>query len=284
LTEEEVWIVMNKKTNSLLVRSVIRACDVLKCLQSNNFGNDDIARRTKINKVTVHRIIKTLKHTGFVSQDPINEKYHLGLSFLQLARQEYFSHQLLELAAHQVMVQLCDLTGESVHVAVMSELQKKHVLEVRSKHPIQFVEEKLNYQPLQKGAAGEVLLAQLDDKEIALYVKSIALNGDSSVQDKKGLIKEINKVREAGYANTTGEVVQGVTAIAVPIRNYILPAALYIAGPDTRFGSKMQDFLVEILKSRDLIEEILDFSVENDTGGKTVKEKVNAKKGNPLES
>jgi IclR family KDG regulon transcriptional repressor len=248
-----------KENNSLLVRSVIRACQVLKCLQSNNFGNDDIARKTKINKVTVHRILKTLRYAGFVDQDPVTEKYHLSLSFVQLARQEYISHQLLGLAAHQVMLRLSEMTGENVLVAVMSELQKKHVLEVRSKNPIQFIEDKNTYQPLHKGAAGEVLLAQLDEKELALYAKSISLINDTTALEKKRLINEIKKIREVGYAISTGEVVQGVTAIAVPIRNYVLPATLYIAGPETRFGPNIQVFIEKIIKSRDQIEEILAF-------------------------
>jgi DNA-binding IclR family transcriptional regulator len=254
---------MEKERNSLLVRSVIRACDILKCLQNEKIGNDDIARKTKINKVTVHRLLKTLRHAGFVSQEPATEKYLLGLSFIQLARQENITHQLLGLAAHEVMLRLSEKTGESVLVAVMSEMQKKHILEVRSKNPIQFIEEKNSLQPLEKGAAGEVLLSQLNDQEIDVYLKSMALTGDSAIQDTKKLINQIKKVREAGYATSTGKVVHGVTAIAVPIRNYVSPAALYIAGPDSRMEPKIQDFIKEIIKSRDLIEEILDVSSKN---------------------
>ena len=97
-------------------------------------------------------------------------------------------------------------------------------------------------------------------------MKSLALIGKGPVQDQNKLINEIRKIRETGYATSTGEVVQGVTAIAVPLRNYVLPATLYIAGPDTRIGPKMQDFIAKTIKARDLIEEILYSTVKNNSG------------------
>jgi IclR family KDG regulon transcriptional repressor len=248
-----------KAKKSVLIRSVIRACDIMKCLSAATIGNDEIAKRTKLNKVTAHRLLKTLKYSGFVAQDYMTQEYFLGQEIIKLARQYFFGHRRLNIAAYQEMLQLRNLTGETVVIAIMSGMEKMSVLQVGSENPVRYSETAGFRSPLHMGAGGKILLAQFDNSDIELYFHSgnTMTKNRNTPSNLKKILEEIRTIRVEGYCTSSGEVIPSVAAIAVPIRNYIVPACLFIAGPEDRWKPKMRNFIKYTTKARDRIEKRL---------------------------
>jgi len=69
------------------IQSVERAIAVLKLFGESepDLGVTELARRLKLHKSTVSRLLSTLEAGGFVQQDPRNGRYRLGLQLATLA-------------------------------------------------------------------------------------------------------------------------------------------------------------------------------------------------------
>jgi len=73
--------------------------------------------------------------------------------------------------------------------------------------------------PLFAGAVGKVFLASMADEEAAKIIKSKGLPRftENSIVDMHSYLKEIEQVREKGYAVDDEEYILGVRAVAAPL-------------------------------------------------------------------
>ena len=154
------------------------------------------------------------------------------------------------------MVHLRNITGETVCLKVQAGMQNMNLEEVQSHEHVRFTEGKGHLLPLYAGASGKTMLAQFSAKNIEIYIKNIDLipMGPNTITSKKALMKEIRKVSKQGFAVSIGEGISWGASIAVPIRRYILPAAMCIVGPKERWKPKALDFVQPLKEARDRIE------------------------------
>jgi DNA-binding IclR family transcriptional regulator len=92
--------------------------------------------------------------------------------------------------------------------------------------------------PLHASASGKCLLAGLSEAEIAeIYPdEELPFQSTNTIGDRTALFAEMREVRARGYAFNTDEFLDGVSALAVPVRlGDKVVASLSIAGPTTRF-------------------------------------------------
>ena len=82
------------------VNSIKRAANILVCLLNETNSITDIAEACNLSKSTVHRLIKSLEESGFVSQDLFNHHYYLGHLFTTLSSSLQISHKQLVSFAH----------------------------------------------------------------------------------------------------------------------------------------------------------------------------------------
>src|SRR5437764_15176953 len=82
------------------IQSVERAVAVLKLFGEHEpeLGVTDLARRLKLHKSTVSRLLSTLEAGGFVQQDPHNGRYRLGLQLAALAGLALTQYELRDVA------------------------------------------------------------------------------------------------------------------------------------------------------------------------------------------
>jgi DNA-binding IclR family transcriptional regulator len=70
----------------------------------------------------------------------------------------------------------------------------------------------------------------LDDEELKVLIgyTKITAETENTITDKEILIEQIRQARRQGYCFSVGERLVGAMSIAVPIMNYIYPAALTV--------------------------------------------------------
>ena len=126
---------------------------------------------------------------------------------------------------------------------------------VPSSQAIRYFPEKTEMAPLYAGAAGKMLLSQMDRLQLASLLDRLELIkiGPNTITDKRQLISELEKIRQQGYAISSSESVVNASAIAVPLTNYTCPIALVIVGPDDRIEERTELILKELVKSAKLI-------------------------------
>src|SRR4051794_24144975 len=111
--------------------TVNRALRVLAEIGSEPSGvtATELARRTGVNRVTVHRILAAFKNHGFVRQPVGGGPYCLGFKFLELAEQVLEDTDAAQLA-HPLLEQLAERSGETCHFAVLDGNDAVYVAKV----------------------------------------------------------------------------------------------------------------------------------------------------------
>ena len=196
----------------------------------------DIIGRTRLPRSSVFRDLKALAASGFVYQDPITKRYALGPRVLQLgltARRQLGSED-------QVVVPLIDLmreTGESVTFSLVDLPWRTCVYMIEAPSELRhFVQVGTRY-PLHLGAAGKVILAQLEPDVVAAVLKAHKVTKAQSV----ALDRQFAQIRSRGYAATTGERVAGASSVAAPVFvGRAVFGSVAVAGPTERFNTQLQ--------------------------------------------
>jgi DNA-binding IclR family transcriptional regulator len=248
------------------INTIVRASEILLLL-SNGIGRiADVSKRLRLSKATTHRLLKTLQLTGFVAQDPVSRSYFLGPLIPRLASNPMFAHQHLIASSFERMDFLRNRTHETVVLQIRNGSQRMVLEEMLGLYPIRYYGGKGHSAPLYAGAAGKVLLSQLEDEELDKLLRSIQLVQltSSTITDERVLRKELEGVRKKGYALSAGEVMAGSAAISVPVKNYFCPVAISVVGPDNRFLRKRMSFLEELKQGANQISEILRQTVVTD--------------------
>jgi len=235
-------------------RPFTRAVKILMSLDHGANRLSDICNNTGLNISTVHRLLKTLKASGFVVQNPINRQYYLGHVFIRLAFDTTRAHQTLVTMAYDEMKYLRELTGETVNITVPFGTERVVLLELPSKHAISMAAGHGHAAPLYSSAGGKILLAQFPDDELKVLIENMNFTAltPSTITDKVVLMRELEKIRKQGYATSFGEVIPGSGAVAVPIKNYAIVVGLGVYGPHSRFDNII-NHLEEIRESEERI-------------------------------
>jgi DNA-binding IclR family transcriptional regulator len=224
--------------NTSGIRSVNRAIDILICMSNGVNTLTDISNLTGLTKPTTYRLLQTLEDRFMVAQDPVTQKYHLGPTVTRLASDPRTNHFYLICCAAATMRKLWDATGENIELNMMVGCQYNRLYEFMGKHKLKVIEGEDPVGPVFVGSAAKVLLGQLNDRDLKLFINNIRLEQvtEKSVVDKRKLLVQVNEARKRGYCISYGERIPGAMCISAPIYHYFWPVALSLAAPESRLS------------------------------------------------
>lgn len=219
------------------VRSVERALDVLLCFdfETPTLGVSQIARRLRLAKSTVHRLLATLEARGFVRQDAATGTYQPGLQLFRLGRVVQNGMEL-RAQALPIMQRLQLACGETVNLNIVVGRARVCIEKVESRHDVRHFVELGKPLPLYVGASGKVLLAHLPPREIAAVLQEARRDGRADDAYLAALPAQLAAIRRRGYAAGASERVQGAFSVSAPVRDHTgaVIAGLTISGPVLR--------------------------------------------------
>jgi DNA-binding IclR family transcriptional regulator len=219
------------------IQSIERAASILRLLsgRTRRLGVVDLAGELGLPKGTVHGILRTLQHVGFVEQDEESGKYQLGAALLHMGS-SYLDGNELRTRALNWSDSLAARSNESVRIGTLHESQVLVVHHVFRPDDSRQALDVGALLPAHATALGKVLLAQH-----RYAVTEIARNGlpgytSATITAVKRLRAELEKVRERGWAADVGELVDGEASVAAPIndRRGTTVGAMGISGPIER--------------------------------------------------
>jgi DNA-binding IclR family transcriptional regulator len=243
------------KNKSTGVQSVSRALNILICLGNETHSLADIAIYCKLNKSTVHRLLKTLIESHFVQQDPVNQQYYLGPLINQLGSEPQISNKHLIFRSLQEMNRLAIISDETIDLDAFIGYQEVLLHRIVSNNDLRMVGSRGIKKIQFTGSTSKALLSQLDDKELNVLIGYSKINAETvnTITDKETLIKQIIRARDQGYSVSIGERLIGAMSISVPIKNYIYPATLTMLGPENRLKPKTEFFIKKLKQSANQI-------------------------------
>ncbi|MQA81453.1 MAG: helix-turn-helix domain-containing protein [Streptosporangiales bacterium] len=257
-----------------LVQSVARAIELLKAFtqEEPELGLADIARITGLSKPTAFRLLATLQAGGLVSQSARTGSYSLGSEIAVLAAVRARQSDLLDRAL-PVMRLIRDDLDETTSLAIRVGDHRVHLYQLESLQTVRRTTEIGDRAPLYAGAANRVLLAAMDDGEIAAYLQRTPLVAFTprTTTDPDKLRAKIRRIRRDGYAESRGERDPAGAAVAAPIRDAAgdVVAVIYVNVPAERYTPRLRSRCVgAVVDGADALSRELGFRPRTTTIGR----------------
>lgn len=242
----------NDETLQYRVRAIDRAIDILKAFthQEPDLSLAQIVARTGLSKPTAFRLLATMKQRGLIQQRPATGAYSLGSEIAALAAVRSRQSGLLDISLPAIR-KIRDSVNETVSLVTRAGDFRIQLYQLESLHAVHRSAPNGERTPLHAGAANKLLLASMDDSEIADYLRRIPLVAftPATITDHQALWMEIQAIRVRGYSESFGEKYFGGMALALPIRDAIgaVVAALSVSVPEQRYTDELRKLCMEEL-------------------------------------
>ncbi|PXY36699.1 IclR family transcriptional regulator [Prauserella flavalba] len=204
----------------------------------------ELAARLDVPKSTAQRLLQSLEESQMTVQDPASRKYRLGPRTLTLGM-AYRERLDLRNTALPHMRTLRDATDETIGLSVVVGAERMFIEEVQSQSELRAHSELGYPYPLWTGAPGRVLLAHLPsaDTDAALRDAGERPWRAIGLADRDAFLERLAEIRRAGHDRAFDETINGVSAIAVPVRDATsrIAAALSVSGPSARMSEPEMD-------------------------------------------
>ena len=233
---------VRRDKSNYIIQSVSHALDVLEEFHGDvdELGVTELSKKLKLHKNNVFRILATLQSRNYIEQNKASENYRLGIRCLELG--QTFIHQRGMLKqANPVLQELAEKTGETSYVSIMRGNEVVYLDSVEPKTTVRVVSRLGFHMPTHATAAGKVLVAFESEEDLRKRfsgeLKSYTKNTFRTVEE---LFRDLEAVREKGYATDLEEFEEGLRCVASPIRDYTrkVIGALSVSGPAHRLADE----------------------------------------------
>jgi DNA-binding IclR family transcriptional regulator len=180
----------------------------------------DLSRALGLPKPTTHRLARSIERAGFVHKDPLTRRYRIGAAFENVAL-EALRHGAGHAPRRLLMNGLAERLGGRVNLVVLKAGNLTSVEWVESATPLRVDLGSNSPMPVHCTASGKLLLA-FGSAELRKHVLSLAplrAATKSTITSGRALARELDAIRERGFAEDDQELLPGVNCLAVPIYN-----------------------------------------------------------------
>ena len=225
-----------------LVQTIERASTIFDVLAKNPQGLSvkNLSEKVNLPMGTTHRLLASLAYFGFISQDLVSKKYHLGFKLVNLANALLGQIDLRTVARPHLM-DLARKVNETIHLVILDQKEALFLDRIESSEDrlgLQMVSKVGMRTPAHCCGVGKVLLAALSEKELddIIEAKGLPKRTEKTITDPDQLKLHLEAVRNQGYAVDDEEEDLGTRCVAAPIRNEVghVVAAISISGPAIR--------------------------------------------------
>lgn len=182
----------------------------------------EIVEETGLNKSTIHRLLAIGVEENAIRFDGQRKVYLIGPRVFDMVRNAYSGYDIHEIALDE-MLRLQRLFDANVTIGVPSGLEVVYLRVLESSHSMGGVQRPGMREPVHCSASGKALLAFLPpiilDAKLADYAFTpLTAQTVTSYEDFK---KELQFVRDHGYARNDREEYDHFLGISAPIFNYL---------------------------------------------------------------
>ncbi|MDE1172676.1 MAG: IclR family transcriptional regulator [Parvibaculaceae bacterium] len=238
----------NGETQGSIVKSAGRTLEVFEYFriyqQPATVG--EIAAALGLPQSSTSMLLKSLVALNYLDYKPTTRRflptYRVSLLGNWIQASRYESEAITE-----IMEALRRETGETVMLGLQSGPHMQYVHILAASYAVQLTVTAGTVRPMTLSAAGQILLSQKTNTQVRAIVRRNNADADSAGQRVKEseFLKEIELVRERGYAESRGRMAPGANVIAMlaPNDGDSPLLAIGIGGPMPRIDQRRKTII-----------------------------------------
>lgn len=206
------------------------------CQESDPMMLKDLAKVAGFAPAQAHAYLVSYKKLGFVEQDPESGRYRLGHFAIDLGMTAMRTTNPMELA-HNAVIELSEQTSLNVALIVWGSFGPTVVQVEESGSQLNMNTRPGTVYSMSSTASGRVFSAFLPEKEVKDAIAREKREGSNSARVGASLFvpkREIDLIREVGYATVEAPPVPGIHAYSAPVFDHTgqIVLAVTIIGQD----------------------------------------------------
>lgn len=178
----------------------------------------EVCDRTGIPMPTAFRIVATLEEDGFIERLP-DGSIRPGVAVLTLGSAALRGSGLVQ-ASESTLRELADATGETVNLGVLRGSEVLYLVRLRNADLVTANVQVGTTLPAVHTSMGKLLLSGLPASELERVLDGTGFDvgtGPNAVRSRSQFMRQLEEIRERGYAIQDQELAQGLRSISVPV-------------------------------------------------------------------
>ena len=177
-----------------------------------------LAEELDLPKATVHRICQQLEEEGLLQREPGGKRFTGGKRLRGLAVST-LSNSVLSAHRRSILQALSQEVGETCNLTVLDGNEILYLDRIETNWPYRIHLPVGSRLPLHCTATGKLFLANMKPAARRRMLDSLSLNRhtDLTITDSEVLEEQLRKIAEEGVGYDTGEYLEGLVALAVPV-------------------------------------------------------------------
>lgn len=222
------------------VQVLDRAVNILEFIggqSSGEAGLPELSAAMKLHKTTTHRIAHVLESRGLLRRGLDSNRYRLGLHLYDLGCQA-LDHVNIRDEARPLMTRVSFEVGETVHLAVLDRAEVLYIERIEAQRSMTMGSKLGARNPVYCTALGKAMLAYSPEVEVDHILAGCRMEARTrnTITNVLALKRELERIRDRGYAIDDEEIEDGIRCVAAPILDSAdrAMAAISVSGPSSR--------------------------------------------------
>ena len=200
----------------------------------------EIGRQVGLPKQTIHRLCNSLVDEGFLARDTTGRRLRPGRRSREMAS-NLLHNAAPVIARRKILERVANAVGETVNFAAPGDSGMRYIDRVETDWAFRIQLPIGTLVPFHCTASGKTYIASLPPRDRKKFVNALSLerHTDRTHTDPQALLDEVAEIARQGYAIDDEELIEGMVALSVPVRNsdrrYV--ASLAFHGPMIRISS-----------------------------------------------
>jgi IclR family transcriptional regulator, KDG regulon repressor len=232
--------VAEPNSNTNIIQSLSRGLTALELLANGSMTPKALGMALGIDRSSAYRILCTLAAYGFVERDPLSDQYIISSRKIFAMGSSIGANLHWPTLATPWLRQLRDQTNEAVSLAVLQRDEAIYVAHLPSNEAITIGPLLGVRRPVYCSAVGKAIAAFLPESERQRLMKLVKFTPltHRTLSTADEFLKELQQVRDVGYAVDDEETFAGVRCIAAPVYDHSgqVVAAMGFSGPSIRLS------------------------------------------------
>jgi DNA-binding IclR family transcriptional regulator len=203
-------------TQSTLIRGFLI---VEKIVQADRpVSSAFLAEELDLPKATVHRIAQQLEEEGLLQREPGGRRFTGGKRLRELAMTT-LSNAVIGAPRRAILEALSQEVGETCNLTMLDGSEIVYLDRIETNWPYRIHLPVGSHLPLHCTATGKLFLANMRPAARRRLIDSLSLSRhtDLTITNAEQLEQQLDKIANEGVGYDTGEYLEGMIAIAVPV-------------------------------------------------------------------